>query len=130
MLHYSIFYFTSKYPEILYWSKAYMNDKDTNMMLKNNQKLKNVKCTVDQLKLIIPGYKTSLKEVIIQIFNGKLVLYKLILANHQYVELIIVPQSLRRVLFSHFHAGPSGGHMGEYKILYSMRIQFFWHRLR
>ena len=33
-------YFTSKYPEILDWSKAYMNDKYTYMMLRNIQKLK------------------------------------------------------------------------------------------
>ena len=32
------FYFTSKSPKILYWSKAYMDDKEKNMMLKNIQK--------------------------------------------------------------------------------------------
>lgn len=28
--------------------------------------------------------------------------------------LTIVPLSLRRVIFSHFHAGPTGCHIGEY----------------
>ena len=53
-------YFTSKSPEILEWSKLYMNNKDTNMMLKNIQKSKNVKWTAAQLKLISPGYNTAL----------------------------------------------------------------------
>ena len=34
------FYFTYEYPEILYWSKAYMKDNDTYIILKNIQKLK------------------------------------------------------------------------------------------
>ena len=42
------------------------------------------------------------------------------------ISLIIVPISLRRTLFDHYHGGPSGGHMGEYKILYCLRIRYFW----
>ena len=61
--------------------------------------------------------------------NGKLVLYKPILENQQYVVLIIIPQSLRRIVLIHFHAGPSGGPMGEYKTLHRMRLQLFWPKL-
>ena len=39
-----------------------MNDKDKNTMIRRIKKLKDVKRTVDKFKLIIPGYKTSLKE--------------------------------------------------------------------
>ena len=28
-----------------------------------------------------------------------------------------------------YHAGPSGGHIGEYKILYRIRLRFFWPKL-
>ena len=104
-----------------------MNGSYTYTILKN---IKKVKFAADHLESIIPGYKTSLKEGIIKILNGELVLYKLILANHQYVVLIIVPQSLRRSVFSHFHSGPSGGHMGEYKSPYKKQPQLFFYKLR
>ena len=66
----------------------------------------------------------------IQTLHGKLVHYNPILVNHRYVELIIVSKSPRRSVFIHFHAGNSGGHMGEYKTLYIMRLKLFWHKLR
>ena len=62
--------------------------------------------------------------------NGNLVLYKPILPNHRYIALIIVPQYMRSSVFSRLHAGPIGGHMGEYKTLYRMRLWLFWPRLR
>ena len=91
---------------------------------------KNVKFAADHLESIIPGYKTYLTEGIIKILNGELVLYKPILANHQYVVLIIVPQSLRRSVFSHFHSGPSGGHMEEYRSPYRMQQRLFCYKIR
>ena len=44
----------------------------------------------------------------------------------------MVKQSLRRSVFIHPHAGTSGGggHLGEYKTLYKMRLQLFWPKLR
>ena len=100
-------YFTSKSPVILYWIKAYLNDNNIDMILNNIQKSKNVTWTAAHLKAIRPGYKTSLKEVIIQTLHAKLVLYNPILENHRYVSFTIVPQSLRRSVFSHFRAGAS-----------------------
>ena len=43
---------------------------------------------------------------------------------------IIVPISLRRIIFSLLHASPAAGHMGEYKTLYRIRLRFFWPRMR
>jgi len=48
----------------------------------------------------------------------------------KYVTLLIVPENLRKPIFSHYHNGPSAGHMGEYKTLYRMRMRFFWPGLR
>ena len=107
-----------------------MNNKDAYMMLKNIQNSKNVKCTTAQLKVISHRYKTSLEEGWIQILNGELVIYKLILVNHRYIVLLIITQSLRRSVFSHFHIGPSGEHMKGYKTLYIMWLQFFYYKLR
>ena len=98
-------------------------------MIKITFKIKNVTWTAAHLKPISPGYKTVLKEGRIQTLHEKLVLYKLILVNHRYVALTIVPQSLRRSVFSHLHDGPSGENMGEYKTLYRIRLLFFWPKL-
>lgn len=62
--------------------------------------------------------------------NKKLALFKPILANHRHVMLIVVPISLRRKLFSHYHTVPSSGHMGECKTLYRIRLRFFRPKLR
>ena len=53
-------------------------------------------------------------------------LFKPILANHWHVMFIVVPISLRRKVFSHHHVGPSSGN----KILYRIRLRFFWPKLR
>ena len=41
------------------------------------------------------------------------------------ISLIIVTTSLHRNIFSHYHAGPTGSHMGEYKTLFHLRSRFF-----
>ena len=48
----------------------------------------------------------------------------------KYITLLLVPLPLRRKLFSHYHAGPSGGHMGYYKTLFRLRLRFFWPSMR
>ena len=52
-------------------------------------------------------------------------IFKPILANQRHVILIIVPRSLQQQIFSHFHAGPGGGHMRD-----RIRLRFFWPKLR
>ena len=55
---------------------------------------------------------TYLKELGIQMSNGKLVLYNPILPNHRYVALIVISKSLRSIDFIHLHTGSSGVHIG------------------
>ena len=62
--------------------------------------------------------------------HDKIVLYKAIFKNVKYVGLIIVPLSLCRLIFIHYHTGPSGGHMGEYKTLVYIRMRFYWPIMR
>ena len=82
------------------------------------------------IKLIPSGYHPHLKSHHINILHGKLILYKAIFKHVKYVGLIIVPLKLRRLIFSHFHAGPSGGHMCEYKTLFRIRMRFWWPGIR
>ena len=123
-------YFNSTPPETLNWKSAYLEDPDTNLIMSKLSDTQHVTWEDKQLANINSAYKMPLKDGRIQIVNKKLVLFKSILANQRHIMLIIVPMSLRRKMFAHYHAGPSGGHMGEYKTLYRMRLRFFWPRLR
>lgn len=66
----------------------------------------------------------------IQYQDGKLLLFKPIFKDVKFVGLIIVPQDLQRKIFSHYHAGQVGGHMGEYKTLYRLCLRFIWPNMR
>ena len=46
------------------------------------------------------------------------------------LSLIIFPESIRKVLFDHYHDGPCGGHMGYTKTIYRLRLWFFWTGMR
>ena len=42
----------------------------------------------------------------------KLIIYKSIFKDLEYIGFIVVPTSVRRVMFSHYQAELSGAHMG------------------
>ena len=76
------------------------------------------------------GYQQHLKKCLIGLVGNKLMLFKPLTMDTKYIGLIVVPQSLRRTLFDHFHVGPSGGHMGTYKTLFRLKMRFFWPNMR
>ena len=121
---------TTAAPCTLDWTAAYHRDKDTNAIISNFRKEKPQVWSPAILATIHSSYHSFLKAGHIQTMHGKLVLFKPIQTNSKYIGLIIVPEPLRHRLFSHYHAGPSGGHMGEYKTLYRMRSRFFWPKMR
>ena len=123
-------YFTFTTPESLNWTNAYNDDMDSRFITSKLLDSQQVAWNDKELSKINSAYRVSLKDNTIQLVNKKLVLFKPILANHRHGMLIIVPISLCRKLFSHYHAGPSSGHMGEYKTLYRIRLRFFWPKLR
>ena len=75
-------------------------------------------------------YCANLKASLICKLHDKLVLYTPIFKNVKYIGLIIVPLSLRRIIFSQYHVGPSGGHMGEYKTSFCIHTRFYWPGMR
>ena len=82
------------------------------------------------LNIIQTEYHQRLKNDCIRMLHNKLVIYKPVFKNLKYIGLIIVPEPLRRIIFSHYHAGPSGAHMGEYKTLFRIRMRFWWPSMR
>ena len=117
-------------PCLLDWTDAYQQDPDTAQIITHLMTHKPNDWPKEALQQIHQSYHRFLKRGQIQTLKGKLVLFKPILNETKHVGLIIVPSAMRRKLFTHYHAGPSGGHMGEYKTLYRLRARFFWPHMR
>ena len=124
------FYKISASPTSIDWKAAYMEDISTKIMLPMLQRNENPTWSEDELASLEVEYRAFLKERHIGILHDKLVYYKPIFRDSRHIALIIVPKLLRRMIFSHYHAGPSGGHMGEYKTLYRIRMRFYWPSMR
>ena len=70
------------------------------------------------------SYKYGIVHNLFQMLDDKLVYYEKTLTSSSCILRIVVPSSLRRDLFSAYHASPAGGHMGEYKTLYRLKVRF------
>lgn len=123
-------YYIGHTPTALDWTKAYDKDNSTNLIITHLKKSTTTTWPSQLLSDIDVEYRQRLLSNRIQLIHDKLVLYKPIFKDIKYVGLIIVPSDLRRKIFSHYHAGPSGGHMGEYKTLFRIRMRFFWPGIR
>ena len=112
------------------WDAAYASDPDTRTMMQCLKAHKPTQVPATVIESVGMGYRQNLKKGLIGLVGNKLMLFKSLVMNTKYVGLIIVPISLRRTLFDHFHASPCGGHMGVYKTLYRLRMRFFWPGMR
>ena len=113
-------------PTSLDWTHAYKEYPSTVIMMCAFTKTKNPVWSVDTLHKVELEYYSSLIAATISLLYDKLVLYKPVHRNKKYITLIIVPRSLHRKIFSHFHVSPSGGNMGGYKTLFRIRMRFYW----
>lgn len=123
-------YFTKGPPELIKWSQEYDIDKTTRAILQGLQHRKGKNWCPEKLQDIHHSYHSSLRKGQIQLVDGKLIFFKPIFPDIKYIKLIIVPEPFRQKLFSHYHASPIGGHMGEYKTLFRMRQRFHWPNMR
>ena len=97
------------------WGKSYKDDNGNFRIISHLQKHKADDWSLAVFKDINIKYHIILKRRQLQMLNNRLVLYKPVMMNSKYLELIVVPQSLRKRLFKQYHSGPMGGYMGEYK---------------
>jgi hypothetical protein len=123
-------YFTKKPADVINWTEGYNSDPTTSTIIKGLEQHDAKSWTDEEFHLIDRHYHQYLKRGSIRLIDGKLFLFKPIFQNIRYVGLLIVPDSLKRPLFSHYHCGPTGGHMGEYKTLFRMRLRFHWAHMR
>ena len=114
---------------LLDWHSAYKEDQNQFNIIKAllvhklNDIPENIITTVNK------GYKQHLARRHVDIVADKLILCKPVSMSFKYIIMIITPRSVWRTLFDHFHAGPSGDHMGTYKILFPLKTRFFWPRM-
>ena len=84
----------------------------------------------DGLAAVETSYWQNIWEQRIILHDRKLILLKPIFQNVRFISLIIVPTSLRRNIFSHYHSGPIRGHMVDNKSILCLRLRFFLPGLR
>ena len=115
---------------ILDWKSGYENDPDTKILFTAMRDSGGKALSNSVINSVAMGYRQHLKNNMIQIMGDKLVLFKPVNMASKYITLIITPDPLRRTIFSHYHASPSGGHMGTYKTMFRLRLRFFWPAMR
>ena len=64
-------------------------------------------------------------QILLCIINDRLVYIEPVSVASNHLCRIVVPLSLRRVIFDALYASPAAGHMGEYKTLYRIKLRFF-----
>ena len=111
-------------PTQLDWLSAYRDDPDTTLLL--DRLSSNTPISKHDLLSIHSAYRDYIRQDRLSLLDGKLVVFQPVQNNQELLMLIIVPLSLRRDIFSAYHASPSTGHMGIYKTLHRIRLRFFW----
>ena len=115
---------------LLDWPTAYLEDKDTKSIRDASVKSKATALPIHIIKLVHIGYMSHVKSGQVVLLGNKLLLFKVLKVQNKALSVIIVPEQLRRVLFDPYYGGPYGGHMGEFKTLYRLRLRFFWPCMR
>ena len=112
------------------WSQAYKEDPETWLILSRLQSNAKHRWSKKDLSAVHAQFWDHLRTESIALVHDRLVLYLKLPSNGKQLMLIVVPQSLRRNIFSAYHAAPTAGHMGPYKTLHRIQLRFFWPKVR
>ena len=112
------------------WDSGYVHDFDTSRLFVSLRYSGGKQFSTAVINSVTMGYYQYLRKKLMHIMGNKLALFKPVNTNSKYITLIIVPEPLRHKLFSHYHAGPTGGHMGEYKTVFRLRLRSYWPTMR
>jgi hypothetical protein len=111
-------------PTSLDWTAAYNQDPDCTLLL---QRLTaGAPFSRADILSLHSAYRDYVRQDRLSLVDRKLVVFQPVQNNTEMIMLIIVPASLRRDIFSAYHATPATGHMGIYKTLHRIRLRFFW----
>ena len=75
-------------------------------------------------------YRRVIAQNLLCIINDILVYLEPVALSSNYLCRIVVPLSLRCVIFDAMHSSPATCHMGEYKNPHRIKLRFIWHRMR
>ena len=131
-------YFVKPIPTPNDWYNAYIADPILKPIMdllqatqsSNKINVKHTTVTPKDVKHINSCFRNYLLNEQITYSNGRLTAFRQIPLMKRSIALIIVPQAMQRTIFCHYHASPSGGHAGEYKTLYRIRLRFLWAGMR
>ena len=103
-------------PVIDQWTRAYNDDPYTKVLLDRLS----ISTPLDKSTILhLPvAYRTAIARNLLGILEGRLVYYEKVATVTNYIYRIVVPISLRRIIFNMMHSTPITGRMGEYKTLY------------
>jgi hypothetical protein len=91
------------------WSSDYALDQDCSFMLENV----NSTWTVAMARKVHTVYRQHLIQGSVTVLNNRLCVSQSVDGQGALLVLIIVPESLREVMFTTYHASPIAGHMGR-----------------
>ncbi len=114
-------------PSPVTWTNAYANDPATASLSGHLSADLNWSPTI--IAGLHPAFQQFARDDNLCLHRGRLVIRQSLQSGHSLL-LIIVPSSLRRLIFDVFHGSPIGGHFGVYKTLFRIRMRFFWPRCR
>ena len=75
-------------------------------------------------------FRGHLRANRIKILNEKLVCYILIGGSNRLIMLIMVPPTLRKLIFDAYHTSGIGGHLGINKTVIVLRLRVIWPDIR
>jgi hypothetical protein len=117
---------TSGMPTQDKWAQAYDNDPNCKFMMTHLSG----EWSAAIVKKVHACYRQPLLQGSIDMVNNRLCITYLVDGHTHLLLLVIVPASLRRSMFTAYHASPVCGHMGRYKTLFRLRQRFFWPSMR
>jgi len=114
-------------PSTSTWDTAYASDPATETLSRHLSS--GLAWTPSTIAELHPAFQQFARDDNLCIHHGRLVVRQSLQSGTSLL-LIIVPSSLRRLIFDVFHGSPIGGHFGIYKTLFRIRMRFFWPRCR
>ena len=116
-------FYSSAAPTQDKWSIAHKQDPKTNFLFQYLHRQAHM-VKPDFAPLAVT-YRRAIAQNLLCIINDRLVYIKPVTVSSNHLCRIVVPLSLRRVIFDALHVSPAADHMGEYNTLYRIKIRFF-----
>ena len=85
------------------------------------------KICIDELAIT---YCNAIFNIFIFILNDRVVYLEPVTVSTNHICRIIIPSSYRRIMFIAMHTSPATSHVGEYKMLYRVKLRLFWPRMK